>query len=455
MFGAFGNIVRRLEAFLRIEPDLGASVVARSRIIYGTGFMVSTVHALNLISMLWTWGGWTPQHWLGLSVMVFGLLFILAVRWTKSPLVFGLSYGALSLLGVAINATVTTVPGAPPLGINAPTVPTLCASVALVAFLGSFRFSILYVIASMALMGVLHQISATYLTGFEAALAWQKTVQSWMGILIAGPVSIIIARMVFKNLDDMEETVNRARGAEQARSNFMAKMSHEIRTPLHGIIGLSDMLSRADLPASEGRQAELISTSAQNLMEIVDEILDMAKLEDGAVTISAKPFSPHTLLRDISDLFAAKASGKSIWIGADTDEAIPEKLIGDAQHLRQVLSNLVGNAVKFTQQGGVRLGARLAYLETDTAHVQFYVQDTGVGIPEEDQEQVFERFKQSKSANSSQTKGTGLGLSICQELTEKMGGRLELQSELEKGTVFYFTLALPIASNSEPESIAA
>lgn len=457
MLVGLNRIRESIEDFLRITSAPNRATRIRMRMIYATGLVFLIVHSLNLISLTYAFGGWTWQQDVTVAAMIAIAAITLMIRFTRSPTFFGAAFACLTIGGVWMASAVPTLPGVPPNGITSSLIPILCSSAAFIAFIGSRLVSSFYIFASAILIGILYGITSSYggLTGIDASMAWQRAVQGWMALFLIGPICTIISHLVFRNLSELEQAVSRAQTAELARSNFLAKMSHEIRTPLHGIIGLSDLLSRADLKQDEGRQARLISTSANNLMEIVDEILDMARLEDGAVEISAKPFSPHSLLKDVADLFAAKASDKGLWIGAETDEAIPETLIGDAPHLRQVISNLVGNAVKFTKEGGVRAGARLVALQDEIAHVQFYVQDSGVGIAESDREQVFERFKQSDDAGSSHTKGTGLGLSICRELTEKMGGELELQSALGEGTVFYFTLAFPLETPVGAEALAA
>lgn len=438
------KLIGRLERFLRITDECSNSVRVRSRIVYGAGIVALLVHALNMVSLAIVYGEWTSQH----SVSVFALIYIaavtLSVRYTKSAVFSGTAYAVLSVGAIGLAAAISPVSGVPPHGINTALIPLLCSSAMLVAFISTRWVSILNILASLCLIGFLYAITARQgLTGVDAALSWQRAVQAWAGILMAGPISTFIAYVVYRNLDVLEIALGRARQAEKDRSDFLATMSHEIRTPLHGILGLSDMLSRADLPSPQKRQAELVTVSANNLMEIIDEVLDMARLEDGTVTIKAEPLSVSKMLNDISELFAVKASQKNLWIGTDIDPGLPAQLIGDAPHLRQVVSNLVGNALKFTQEGGVRVGARYAGHKDDQIAVQFYVQDSGVGIASEDQVSVFERFKQTDSAKTSKTKGTGLGLSICQELTDMMGTTLELHSEPGQGTVFHFTLLMP------------
>ncbi|MGB3456496.1 MAG: ATP-binding protein [Litorimonas sp.] len=450
MWGRTVQMWESLERYLRVDAAASASERTRIRMVYGTGLIFGVVHALNLISLTIAYGGWTPQQTLTVIAALVVLGIGLSVRYTRSPMFFGTIYGVLTLVGIAVSALVTTVPTDPPHGINTSTLPTLCAAAALIAFVGTLRVSVLYIVASTALIAGLYlHTHSTNPEGIAAVLAWQRAVQAWIALLVIGPICTVIARLVYRSLDELEGALVRARSAEQARSNFLATMSHEIRTPLHGILGLSDMLSRSNMEATQQRQAELITVSANNLMEIIDEVLDMARLEDGTVKTTADPFSVRTLLQDISDLFAVKASQKSLWIGSEVDPAVPVQVIGDAPHLRQVMSNLAGNAIKFTREGGVRLGARIVSRNSASAAIQFYVQDSGVGIPLEDQADAFERFKQTDSAKTSLTKGTGLGLSICRELTDLMGGTLELQSTPGQGTVFYFTLVFPVMQSDQ------
>lgn len=446
----------RFERFLRIDDSCGTATRARARIVYATGLIFLIVQQMNMVSMYVVYGDWTSQHDISvLSSLVF-IGMTVAIRFTKSPVFYGLAYSMLALVSIGFAALIVTIPGEPPYGINTSLLPVLCASAAFIAFIGTRLVSVFYIVSSLVLIGLLYKVTASgNPTGVDAILAWQRTVQACVALLLVGPICTIIADVVFRNLTELETALVRAKSAEQARSNFLATMSHEIRTPLHGILGLSDMLARADLPATQGRYAQLITVSANNLMEIIDEVLDMARLEDGTVRTKAEPFAPATLLQDVCDLFAVKASQKGLWMGTDIDPNIPLTLIGDNSHLRQVISNLVGNSLKFTQAGGVRIGARLAGINDHAAAVQFYVQDSGVGIPIEDQIAVFERFKQTDSAKTSTTKGTGLGLSICRELTDMMGSTLELQSAPGEGTTFYFTLTLPIATDDGEYTQAA
>lgn len=457
MISAIKSVGMRWERFLKIDASCGAATRIRARIIYASGILLFALQFLNLFSMSIVYGGWTAQHNISIACCVVFAAMTVALRFTKSPVFFGASYSILALVSIGLAGSIVTIPGVPPYGINSALIPSICATTTFIAFISTRAVSVANIVGSLVLIALLYGITkASGPTGVDAILAWQRTVQAAIATLMVGVMCTAAAHIIYRSMTELESSVVRARAAEAARTNFLATMSHEIRTPLHGIIGLSDILARADLPDIQGRQAKLISVSANTLMEIIDEVLDMARLEDGNVKLHAEPFRPATLLQDICDLFAVKASEKELWMGVDIDPNIPKTLIGDNSHLRQVISNLVGNALKFTQKGGVRIGARLAGINSNAASVQFYVQDSGVGIALEDQEQVFERFKQTDSAKTTTTKGTGLGLSICRELTQLMGSKLEIQSQLGQGTVFYFTLTLPMApANSGAMAMAA
>ncbi|MEM9599904.1 MAG: ATP-binding protein [Pseudomonadota bacterium] len=445
MWRAVTEILASLEKQLGIDASLNVETRARARIIYATGLIFIAVQIINLVSLYSIHGQWTSQHLIPIVACLFALGMTGLLRVTKSGTVFGLAYGVAALIAIGLAAMISSVPALPPPGINTALLPVLCGVSALIAFVGARWTAIAYIVASLGLVAVLLNVTLSY--GGDAAstiIAWDRATQATIGLILVGPICIVIAHLLFSNLARLEQAVMRARAAESARAGFLAMMSHEIRTPLNGILGMSDMLAEADIPETEKRYAKLVQVSANSLMDIINEVLDMAKLEDGTVQIAHDPFSPAEVVQDVCDLFSIKATHEGLWLGPQTN-GLPEMLIGDAPHLRQVLSNLVGNALKFTQEGGVRVGARLVAVKSGIALIQFFVQDTGVGIPEEEQSTIFERFSQTSSAKTTKDKGKGLGLSICRELTGMMGGELQLQSIPGQGTTFHFTLSLPMA----------
>ena len=235
-----------------------------------------------------------------------------------------------------------------------------------------------------------------------------------------------------------------AEAAAVAKADFLANMSHEIRTPLTAIVGFSGLLQDVDgLPAEAQLYVRRIVTGGQSLLTVVNDILDFSKLEAGQVELDPQPFDPRGFVEGAMALVAAQAAGKGLDLKVDLDPDLPPALLADSSRLRQVLLNLLTNAIKFTDQGEVHVGAR--YL-ADEARMEVSVADTGPGIPEDNRERLFERFSQMDSSVSRRHGGTGLGLAICKNLVELMGGGIEVQSVPGQGSVFTFTVSAPTAA---------
>jgi signal transduction histidine kinase len=234
-------------------------------------------------------------------------------------------------------------------------------------------------------------------------------------------------------VEHLKEAQSRAARADSAKSQFLANASHEIRTPMNGVIGLTELLLDTPLDATQRDYVETVRDSGIALLEIINELLDLSKIEAGRLELAEAPFDPREVVEQTVHLLAWKAEGKGLKLRWDVDPDVPFTLLGDAGRLRQVLTNLVGNSIKFTGCGEVSI--RVSF---DNSLLRFSVTDTGPGIAKADQTRLFERFEQMHNGRQN---GTGLGLAIFKELAHRMGGRIGVVSEPGQGSTFWFTAA--------------
>jgi signal transduction histidine kinase/CheY-like chemotaxis protein len=245
-----------------------------------------------------------------------------------------------------------------------------------------------------------------------------------------------------------------AEASARAKGEFLANMSHEIRTPLHGVLGMSEAMLGSAHTEADRRSLEVINKSASSLLVILNDILDYSKLEAGRVELVNAPFDPRALVDDVVDLFAVRASERGIEIAVREALRAERWPVGDASRLKQVLLNLVGNGVKFTSEGSVRVGLETIMIGRKTIALRVVVRDTGIGIAPAAQERLFEQFEQGEASTSRRFGGTGLGLAISRHLVMLMGGTLTVQSAPGEGSEFCVDLQLPISTVTRDAPLA-
>ena len=258
----------------------------------------------------------------------------------------------------------------------------------------------------------------------------------------------VILRGAFQDITEMKKAEEQAKEASRTKSEFLANMSHEIRTPINGIVGMNDLLLATELTKKQRHFAELVHSSSESLLLLINDILDFSKIEAGKLSIESIDFDLHLLLGNIIDTFASRAQQKGLELIFDLHPDVPQWIASDPGRIRQVLNNLLGNAIKFTHHGEIVLRITL----DGEKQLKFCIIDTGIGIHEDNQAALFSKFMQVDSSTTRNFGGTGLGLAISKQLSELLGGTVGVSSQWQQGSTFWFTIALEAFSRGHGTS---
>lgn len=295
------------------------------------------------------------------------------------------------------------------------------------------------------------QVSKEKFTSRNGTKSWVLTRKARL-ILSEGSEFLIGTFSDITELTDREKELATARkqaeAADRAKSEFLANMSHEIRTPMNGVMGMVELLAKTQLDSKQRMFTDVINKSGASLLTIINDILDFSKLDAGQMELDPAPFNIREAVEDVATLVSSKVAEKDLELIVRVDPNIPETLVGDVGRLRQIITNLMSNAVKFTEQGHVYINVKRIdddSPETETtAKLRISVEDTGIGIPKDKVDRVFEKFSQVDTSATRKHEGTGLGLTISTHLVELMKGEIGVESETGLGSTFWFTLSLPV-----------
>lgn len=265
-------------------------------------------------------------------------------------------------------------------------------------------------------------------------------------------IILIASFMLFRLKEKLRRSSENERIANEAKSNFLATMSHEIRTPMNGVIGMVDLLLETRINSDQKKMLETVKNSGYSLLTVINDILDFSKFEAGKLEFETIPVSIRDVIEGVSETLAPLAREKDLSIFSFVDPHIPDALISDPIRLRQILVNLAGNAVKFTEKGDIVISAELISKTDEEATLKVDVIDKGIGIPLDAQESLFEAFTQAEKSTTRKFGGTGLGLTICKKLVDMMGGTIDVESHVGEGSTFSISLTLPLAGKHKIKS---
>lgn len=295
-----------------------------------------------------------------------------------------------------------------------------------------FRYGNKYLLTSAAL-SVIGISCVIYYSDY-----WRIEIMHGFGAIIS---IVILSAYVSTLISLLHKSINEANLANEAKSQFLANMSHEIRTPLNGVVGMSALLATTELSEKQQDYSSTINASAKTLLALINDILDISKIEAGKITIEQVNFDLHALVNATSNMLSSQARNKGLIFNIHISPDIPFLLVGDEQHLRQILINLISNAIKFTHTGSIEIFITLVSSSNNKIQLKFDVIDTGIGISKDSESDIFDKFTQADASTTRNFGGTGLGMAIAKQLVIAMGGEINFTSELEKGSNFWFILA--------------
>ncbi|GJL91321.1 ATP-binding protein [Hyphococcus sp.] len=434
--------VETCERWLRIDTDGRPELVMRMRAVWMIGLMVVVSQFCNMVVMAFSYGEFVYDHIVAGTAITATMLTIISVRWCKNEFFYAAFYSVLMIGGVLGSALPDHT------GINSAAVPILALGPVMIGFMAGRRAAFMFCVVAAVTLGGLYYASlghASLVAPFDYTRETNRFFQALFAVAISTGIAVIITESLYSTLSELRDTASRATRAEAAKSEFLATMSHELRTPLNGVIGLTDALLNGALPDHERKLTETIRKSGEQLLLILNDLLDLSKIEAGKLKIEARPADLRDIVRFAVDSWRETATAKGLSVSANVTGEVPASVLVDDLRLRQILQNLMSNGVKFTREGQVVLHLHGISRGGNRYALEFRVIDTGKGIPDKEVARVFDPFEQGERGTTRKFGGTGLGLPICRMLAQLMGGAIGVERTGPAGSTFLLSLKVNAA----------
>ncbi len=447
------NLLGKLDGFLRVEKLSRTSDKLRVRAVYMIAFALIISQAINIAIMSHTYGYWTFDHTISLVAALSFALSVIALRYCKAFYIYASFYSLLLFASIAAVSTIDFT------GINSALLPFLVFGTIVCGFISGWRMVILYTTIAIGLVWFLYYTSMAAPQGalFDLSVFstrnFQRAIQVTIILGLSAAISAFASHSMHSAFFELEETAELANRANEAKTQFMSDMSHELRTPLNGMIGMSGLLLKSKMDPTQQQYIEIINKCSQNLFGIIEDVLDISRIDAGRFVIKKAPFNLRKLMENLIDLYKPVTINSDVNIGLEYPSDLPSEFYGDETAIRQIVNNFMSNAMKFTEKGSVTLNIKGRLLPHDISKYQgeqaqtyqicISVTDTGIGIAPENVEKAFERFSQLDQSLSRDQDGTGLGLAVSRKVAELMDGNIIVTSQLGKGSSFTLDIELP------------
>lgn len=444
------TVLRQYESFLRISPDMPQSTIIRARAVYYISWAFIVSQFINLYFMTQTYGGWTADHTISVIACFAVLGTCTMLRWSKNFTLFAIFFSTLILGAVCATALPAT-------GINSSLLPFLLLGSIANGFISGWRATVVYGVIAALFIGFLFVLTST--TPIVAELntkayqeqTFQRFVQAEIGIGLITVITSNFSYSMHSAFKALEKRIETAHQADVAKTNFLATISHELCTPMNGILGIGEVLAETPMSEEQKELMDILTQSSENMNTIVTDILDFSLVESDRMTVHNQAYNLPDILIQTLRRYNRAATGKSLSLQLHYDKTLPKRFITDSKAISRIVSVFLDNAIKFTAQGSVKVSVSGAQqtgedaLTTPHYDLKISVRDRGIGIPEDAQTRIFDKFEQVDKSKTREYGGAGLGLAIAQHLAGLLGGSLSVVSQEGEGSTFDLALTLEAA----------